>query len=452
MLAKKDWKSFVGRTFMAMALCVLGWVPSFPAAAAGVTATVGPSGAAIRSGQPETVVGPDTPINCTDGALSAALASGGTFTFNCGPNPVTILMSLKTVTNTTTTLDGGEFVTLDGSSSHQLFVITGTATLILKNLTLRHGSNTGGGGHNGGAIENHAVLEIDNSQLRSNSAGDGGGAVFNSSLMTITSSVVDTNTAYGGAGLFNHNGTLTAVNTILSNNAAVSGAGLTNDHGALILTNVSFLTNTASSYGGGMYNIGGALTATNTSFTNNMGVFSAGGLYNLDWSVATLINATFTRNHAQYAGAIANSVSVASPPPFLVTGSTFSGNTARVNGGAIHNTGPLAVENSSFISNSAGSDGGGLYNFVANAVVTTSSFISNSAVYGGGIENGAAQLTLVDSSLRANRAYTTTGGGQGNGGGLDNSGNSGATLVNVTLNDNYSAWAAGLKTIPLRLP
>ena len=37
------------------------------------------------------VVGSGTPGSCTDAALTTALAGGGTVTFNCGANPVTIV-------------------------------------------------------------------------------------------------------------------------------------------------------------------------------------------------------------------------------------------------------------------------------------------------------------------------------------------------------------------------
>lgn len=39
------------------------------------------------------VVGSGTPASCTDAALTTALAGGGAVTFNCGPNPATILLT-----------------------------------------------------------------------------------------------------------------------------------------------------------------------------------------------------------------------------------------------------------------------------------------------------------------------------------------------------------------------
>ncbi|MEP7359057.1 MAG: choice-of-anchor Q domain-containing protein, partial [Anaerolineales bacterium] len=63
-----------------------------------------------------------------------------------------------------------------------------------------------------------------------------------------------------------------------------------------------------------------------------------------------------------------------------------------------------------------------------------------------GIENqgGAAVLTVTESLIRANRAYTTYFGGQGNGGGLDNFGGQ-AVLSNVTISANFAVIGGGIE-------
>ncbi|NTV38108.1 MAG: hypothetical protein HGA82_02845 [Anaerolineales bacterium] len=65
------------------------------------------------------VVGTGTPASCTEAALNAALASanagGGTVTFNCGPSPVTINLTVQKIMNlASVTIDGGGLVTLKG--------------------------------------------------------------------------------------------------------------------------------------------------------------------------------------------------------------------------------------------------------------------------------------------------------------------------------------------------
>src|SRR4051812_19114001 len=42
---------------------------------------------------PTTVVGSGTPASCTGAAFVAAVAKGGIITFNCGPNPATIVLT-----------------------------------------------------------------------------------------------------------------------------------------------------------------------------------------------------------------------------------------------------------------------------------------------------------------------------------------------------------------------
>src|SRR5437867_3207259 len=79
------------------------------------------------------VVGNGTPGSCTDAAFGTALASGGNVTFNCGPDPVTIVVTEKTIT-TDTTIDGGGKVTLSGNSANRVFCINNSyVTLGLAN-------------------------------------------------------------------------------------------------------------------------------------------------------------------------------------------------------------------------------------------------------------------------------------------------------------------------------
>ena len=67
---------------------------------------------------PTTVVGTGTPASCTGDAFVAAVAKGGVITFNCGPDPVTIVLgSTAKVFNdrgTKLVIDGGNKVTLSG--------------------------------------------------------------------------------------------------------------------------------------------------------------------------------------------------------------------------------------------------------------------------------------------------------------------------------------------------
>src|SRR5262249_36234107 len=103
------------------------------------------------------VVGDGTAANCTEAALDAALAGGGTVTFNCGPAAVVIVVTGAKTPLVDTTVDGGGLITLSGSNGVQVFGVTSGVTLTLRNLTL-----TLGRGLNGGCLYNAGSLNLTN--------------------------------------------------------------------------------------------------------------------------------------------------------------------------------------------------------------------------------------------------------------------------------------------------
>jgi hypothetical protein len=119
------------------------------------------------------VIGNGTPSSCTSAAVVKAVAAGGTITFDCGPDPVTIVMrrTAKVVnTNPVTVLDGGGLVTLSGDGERRILYQNTCdpkqvwttdhcqnqrdPLLVLRGLTFVRGNSTGqleeGGG--GGAV------------------------------------------------------------------------------------------------------------------------------------------------------------------------------------------------------------------------------------------------------------------------------------------------------------
>lgn len=73
---------------------------------------------------PDHVIGNGTPASCTSAKVVAAVAKGGVITFNCGPNPVTIVMqkTAKIFNNTgpRIVIDGGGKVTLSGGGVRRI--------------------------------------------------------------------------------------------------------------------------------------------------------------------------------------------------------------------------------------------------------------------------------------------------------------------------------------------
>ena len=120
------------------------------------------------------VVGHGTPASCTPAAFRTAVARGGTITFDCGPDPVTIVMDKTAEVHNDASrkvvIDGGGMVTLSGGGKHRILYQNtcdqrlvwtsshcqdqATPKLVLRNLTFTRGNSTGdleeGGG--GGAV------------------------------------------------------------------------------------------------------------------------------------------------------------------------------------------------------------------------------------------------------------------------------------------------------------
>lgn len=73
---------------------------------------------------PHQVIGNGTPQSCTSEAVVAAVAKGGVITFDCGPDPVTIVMkqTARIFNNTgpKIVLDGGYKVTLSGGGARRI--------------------------------------------------------------------------------------------------------------------------------------------------------------------------------------------------------------------------------------------------------------------------------------------------------------------------------------------
>src|SRR5882672_8712552 len=171
-----------------------------PAGYADGHATVPAAGRAEDVSSPTTVIGTGSPTSCTGDAFVAAVAKGGVITFDCGPDPVTILLtSTAKVFNdkgTKLVIDGGNKVTLSGGGTTRILYMATCdkaqvyppgsgdcntnpgVQLVVQNITFIDGSakgfsdatNNGGGG---GAI--HAQggsLKVVNSRFFNNVCDD----------------------------------------------------------------------------------------------------------------------------------------------------------------------------------------------------------------------------------------------------------------------------------------
>src|SRR5664279_885289 len=73
-------------------------------------------------------VGKGTSASCTETALDAALAGGGTVTFNCGGAATITVTSPKLILQNTT-VEGGGNITLSGGGTTQIFRLAALTTL-----------------------------------------------------------------------------------------------------------------------------------------------------------------------------------------------------------------------------------------------------------------------------------------------------------------------------------
>ncbi len=278
------------------------------------------------------VVGDGTPGSCTEAALDAALAGGGSVTFNCGASPITITVTSRKVIGSDTSLDGGGLVTLSGGGVTGVVSISQKVTATLANLTITGGVDDGGAVRNSGR-----KLMVINSTFSNNSA------------------TIDAGRD-GVGGAISNDGTLAVTNSTFSANSALSGGAIAHRSHSPLTVNNSVFTQNTSSRGGAIMTFRGKLTVTNSRFSGNSAIsgdyyFGQGGAVN-NAGAFTLTSSTFSNNAADDLGGAINNFG-----KLTVSNSTFGSNNADIRGGAIFNGGKLTVTNSTFADNSA-TDGG----------------------------------------------------------------------------------------------
>jgi hypothetical protein len=84
---------------------------------------VPPAGRAVNASHPDHVIGNGRPASCTSAAVVRDVAAGGLITFNCGPKPLTIVMTRTAAvpkTRRRVVLDGGGRITLSGGGKRRI--------------------------------------------------------------------------------------------------------------------------------------------------------------------------------------------------------------------------------------------------------------------------------------------------------------------------------------------
>lgn len=296
-------------------------------------ASVPPEGAAEDVSTPTTVVGTGTAESCTSSAFVSAVAKGGTITFDCGADPVTIVLTATAKVfndkGTKLVIDGGNKVTLSGGGKLRILYMSTCdkaqvyppgsgdcntnpgVQLVVQNLTFVDGSakgipdtdNKGGGG---AIYAQGGSLKVINSRFFRNVCDDlgsdvGGGAIRKLDYLVAAGAgpkrpVWVVNSTFGGkAGLGNscaNGGALSSIgvswniiNSLLSESTAVghgandgeggNGGAIYNDGNEIVLNITSSLieNNKANEGGSAVFfvsnNKTGSITIKDSITRNN---------------------------------------------------------------------------------------------------------------------------------------------------------------------------------------
>ena len=304
-----------------------------PAGWADGHATIPAEAQAEDVASPTTVVGTGTPASCTGDAFVAAVAKGGVITFDCGPDPLTIVLTstAKVFNNKGSKLviDGGNNVTLSGGGTTRILYMATCdqaqvyppgpgdcntnpgVQLAVQNITFVDGSAKGiadGSNNDGGGGAIHAQggsLKVVNARFFNNVCDDlgsdvGGGAIRKLDYLVAAGAgparpVWIVNSTFGGASGFGNScangGALSSIgvswnilNSVVSESTAVghgansgqggNGGAIYNDGNEIVMNISSSMleNNTANEGGSAVFFVSNNMTGSITirdSITRN---------------------------------------------------------------------------------------------------------------------------------------------------------------------------------------
>jgi polymorphic membrane protein len=300
----------------------------------------------VSTSNPTTVVGTGTASSCTFAALQAAVTAGGIITFNCGANPLTILVTatLNVPSNKNTVIDGGRKITLDGGGAVQIMrFYSGNFQANDTGLTLQHIAMI-----NGKTTPTEMIPPAPAPCSQGYNDGEGGA-------------------------LYLRDGYLVVVDSIFSNN---QGASLGPDTG-----------------GGAIYVLGskGGVWISNSTFTNNAAsnAGAVGGLF----AQLNIYNSLFIGNRA-----VGHDANNHEPDKCSALNNGQNETGSGGNGGAIYSDGNdvnVTLCGDAILNNAAGVNafGGGLFftsnNFRGTLTIADTTMIGNTGGYWTQVRSGS---------------------------------------------------------------
>lgn len=272
-------------------------------------------------------------------------------------------------------------------------------------------------GAQGGGIcgDGNAVLNINGTPIKDNTAHGCGGGICSYGTLNLSGSTLTGNTATGdGGAIWYKKGNISGCG-ITGNTANNIGGGVSLSGGTSTLTNNNIDNNKANE-GGGMYT-DGSLTISSGTFSNNNASGNGGGI--ISNGTVTMNGGSITGNYSGWDGGGVNSHAT-----FNFNGGAIQNNTAYWLGGNIHTQAVDNINNKQSVftvtskipisgGKAEGSGGGGVcvYGTGAKLILNDGTSVKdNTAPTGGGI-NGNAAIEMHNATISGNKATSNNGGG-----------------------------------------
>jgi hypothetical protein len=340
---------------------------------------------------PTSVVGTGTAASCTEAALAAAIAKGGVITFDCGAAPITVTVRAQQEIKLDTVIDGGGTVTLSGGGKTRILHVAGVWNVVTPKLTVQHLGFTGG-----------FTTDVQNTKA----------------------------TTAGGAAIFREGGSLAVIDCQFSGNQCattgqdVSGGAVTSQGiGDTVIVGSSFTNNTGSN-GGAVGNLGNGLTVVDCTFTDNAATGTDGNPGNGGNGGAIMFDGAMTTE--------------------TLCGSTFTGNTAKAQGGGIFRVAytdeSTVIDRCTFDGNAADPTvglAGAAYLENTTITMTATTISNNKANYGGGVWVGQSAIANLTNVTVVNNSSNQ-------GGGFWFANAVTGTFLNCTIAGNTSGYGGAL--------
>ena len=190
---------------------------------------------------------------------------------------------------------------------------------------------------------------------------------------------------YIGGAVIATNSTIDISQTRFESNEADYGGAIFAEQSSIInmSENTIFINNTAR-LGGGLLSYVNTTITINASIFQNNSVWAIGGvLSSYNYSTTTIKTSKFENNHANSAGVLYFSSSIA-----VIEASEFYDNTANFGGVLTSSSSIITIKGSEFDSNSATTSGGVLVSYNNTIIVGGSNFTKNSSPIGAVINAG----------------------------------------------------------------